>query len=832
LVENATEARPVGHKGEVAELTEEMKTTGGAGLKIPETLEGWRFVKLRPRDKIPVEADWPSRTYAWDDPELLKWIEQGGNYGVVGDETHVIIDGDTPEVQEAVKKYLPKTFTVLTPGHPGEHYYFIFTTPLDKPLRLRDRDGRNVGDIQGRGKQVVGPGCIHPNGGVYEIIDDIPVAKIFRAELYEALAEFIIPEPETFEWEQQERGTDIPILDVLSTLAPHFLNGAYRQGVEFYGPHPIHGSETKRNFWVNPAKNVWFCFRCQRGGGSLSLIAVLLGLIKCDEARAGALRGSLYKQVLKAAEEKGIKIPKQFVRSDEREKDFIPLQVAQLIQSKFRFVTHRQSHIVWVYRDGVYSPDGEETIRAETRDQLGEDATDHRVNEVVSHIRDTTFTDPEKFAPPLELINLENGILNLKTRELSPHSPDIIFTNKMPVKYDPNVTCPRILKFLGEVTVPDDIPVIQEFVGYFLWREYIFAVAMMLLGEGENGKSTFLNLLIAWLGKENVATPSLQKLLTSRFALAELYGKLANIHADLPPTPLSQTGAFKMLTGRDTMHAEQKFHNPFNFVNYAKLIYSTNELPETKDLTEAFWRRWMVATFPNKFPEGDPRTDPHILEKLTTPEELSGLLNWALEGLERLLKDGKFSRSQTRAETEEDWTTRTDSLRAFADKYAVADRAYFVTKDDFYEMYQEFCEASDVAPVDKVVVGRRLPTIVPKVRAARSGGRGEQRRVWQGLKLIEPYNNRNQEEKQDIHGSHGSQDDDLSSIKTIRECVNSNNREKPSIPTTLATQPHKEPEKVEKFVDESALDEAVARLERSVKGSQTEEKEGDRDLPG
>ena len=82
--------------------------------EIPTQLKGWRFIKLRPRDKVPIEVDWPNRTYAWGDPELLEWIERGGNFGVIGDETHVIIDGDTAEVQEAVEKISLK----LSPSRP------------------------------------------------------------------------------------------------------------------------------------------------------------------------------------------------------------------------------------------------------------------------------------------------------------------------------------------------------------------------------------------------------------------------------------------------------------------------------------------------------------------------------------------------------------------------------------------------------------------------------------------------------------------------------------------------------------------------------------------
>jgi len=700
-------------------------------MKIPQQLKDWRLIKLKPRDKVPVEPDWPNRTYAWDDSELLKWVEQGGNYGVVGDENHIIIDGDTPEVQEAVEKYLPETFTIQTPGHLGRHYYFI--TSIEGPIRLRDRGGRNVGDVQGRGKQVVGPSCIHPNGGIYEIVKNVPCAEITEEQLREALAEFLVPDISTTAWEAQERESEISILSV------HSLNGMRAQGNEFYGPHPVHGSETGRNFWINPILNVWHCFRHSSGGGPLSLLAVKEGIIECGEAKPGALRGPAFKRVLEKAQEKGL--IKRALKTA-KDKEFIPAEIAGMIQAKFRFATHKQSHEIWVYKNGVYYPDGEEVIRAEVRELLGDDATDHRVNEVVSHIRDTTFTDPEKFSPPLELINLENGILDLRTCELKPHTPDVIFTNKLQVKYDPNAKCPSILKFLSEILHPEDIPVIQEFVGYCLYRKYAFARALMCLGDGANGKSTLLGLIEALLGKDNVATPPLQSLVYNRFAAAELFGKLANIHADLPPTPLAQTGMFKMLTGGDTIYAERKHRDPFTFVSYAKLIYSANALPQTADLTEAFWRRWIIVEFPNRFSEGDPKTDPHILKKLTTSEELSGFLNWALEGLKRLLENGGFTPTKTRTQIEEEWTLRTDSLRAFVAEHVKRDPNCYITKEDFYAAYQEFCDEHEIEAVGKSAVGHRLPMLV-KVAGRTQRVKDKTVKVWAGIRLTGGHESRN-----------------------------------------------------------------------------------------
>lgn len=437
--------------------------------------------------------------------------------------------------------------------------------------------------------------------------------------------------------------------------------------------------------------------------------------------------------------------------NDEGKFEFVARKVAGLITDKHRFVTHRQSHVIWVYRNGFYADDGEEVIREEVRTLLGDDATEAWVNETVRHIEETTYTDPKKFEAPAHLVNVKNCTLNIQTGEPISHSPETIFTNELPIDYDPNADCPAIKKFLAEILTPDDIPVMQEIVGYCLMRNYKFAKAVMLLGEGSNGKSTLLNLIAALLGEENVATPALQDLIEDRFSRAELFGKLANIHADLSNIKLRQTGIFKLLTGQDLVYAQVKHKNPFKFKNYAKLLYSANELPRTYDTSEAFWRRWIIINFPNVFPEGDPKTDPNILGKLTTPREFSGFLNYALEGLKRLLVQGVFSQSKTGKDIEREWITRTDSLRAFIMRHATRDPKYIVTKDSFYTAYQDFCVENEVAPVEKALVGRRLPVLLPGVYDFYPIVGDKQRKCWKGIKLTDAkYGKYNMREMKDI----------------------------------------------------------------------------------
>ena len=175
-----------------------------------------------------------------------------------------------------------------------------------------------------------------------------------------------------------------------------------------------------------------------------------------------------------------------------------------------------------------------------------------------------------------------------------------------------------------------------------------------------------------------------------------------------------------MLTGGDRVNAERKYQQPFTFVNYAKLHFSANELPYTKDQTPAFFDRWLLIELRYRFvdnpqSEYEKKRDPHFLKKLTTDEALSGILNVALDGLDRLLTNGRFTTSKASEGVKERWIARTDSLQSFIDYRVSAKKGCFVSKDQFYAVYNDYCEEQDLTPVEKGVVGRRLPTIITTV---------------------------------------------------------------------------------------------------------------------
>jgi len=297
-------------------MSEENKKLTESQVEIPKCLTekldplGPHFCLVAVKDKNPNVGGkgWqkPEKLMYSTDPKLTDWLAKGGNYGVVGGFGLVIVDADIPEIQRLIEEKLPSTFTVESPGSHGWHCYYL--CGLEKPIRLRDKEGENVGDIQGPGKMVVGPGSVHPDGGVYHVVRDVPLAQVTKHQLVEALKPYVVSEREIQRVEEtarrEKRETKIN-LDILQVVP---LAGLHKRGSEYYGPHPVHGSKydkNGKNFWVNPSKNVWHCFRHDSGGGPLLWLAVEEGLISCEEAGPGALRGEIFKKAMEKARERG-----------------------------------------------------------------------------------------------------------------------------------------------------------------------------------------------------------------------------------------------------------------------------------------------------------------------------------------------------------------------------------------------------------------------------------------------------------------------------------------------------------------------------------------------
>ena len=407
--------------------------------------------------------------------------------------------------------------------------------------------------------------------------------------------------------------------------------------------------------------------------------------------------------------------------------------------------TLRDTGQVICYKNGYYQYNGEAVIKEEAEETFGKDITTHGVNEISGHVQRSTFIDRDSLDADPTLLNLENGLYNIETNEFLPHTPEPVITARVSVKYDPNADCPEIKRFLQDIVKTEEEAILlEEIPGFCLYRRYFIKKAIMLTGGGDNGKSIYFNLIEHLLGKENCSSIVLQKLtLRDRFTNSFLVGMLANIAGDLSADALRDTGMFKMLTGGDYVPAEIKGGRIFKFLNTAKLLFSANEIPGTDDLTSAFWTRWIIINFPYMFVE-HPRlenekqriTEELLLEKLTSPEEMSGFLNLALERLKTLLEKRRFSYDKTTEEIEEEYRMLSSNIYGFVKEWCETGHNKFIPKNDLYNAYTLYCEWKKKFPETKNMLGRELPRIVT-VEKIQPKKDGKQVEAWGGISLNE-----------------------------------------------------------------------------------------------
>lgn len=363
------------------------------------------------------------------------------------------------------------------------------------------------------------------------------------------------------------------------------------------------------------------------------------------------------------------------------------------------------------YREGVYVAGGKEKILAELQVLGGYDINNHIRNEVIETIKSMTYTPREEFDKNPNILNLKNGLLNIQTGEFREHDPTYLSLTQIPRIYNPKAKCPEIIKFLLSTIEPEYMATVSKMLGYLLLRSARYQKAFMLCGEGSNGKSVFLGLVEAFLGKENVSSVSLHELTSDRYASAELYGKMANIFADLRADKITDAGTFKVVVSGDRIRAQRKHQQPFTFEPYAKLIFSANQIPETSDKSYAYFRRWVIIPFFRTF-EGE-SGDETIREKITTEEELSGLLNLALRGLKKLRDEHGF-KDEDVEEIRRQYELGASRIKTFIEEECILEpknENLWIESDKLREAFKAYCQKEGTSFINERKLGEELKAL-------------------------------------------------------------------------------------------------------------------------
>ncbi|MBU3107160.1 DNA primase [Clostridium gasigenes] len=366
----------------------------------------------------------------------------------------------------------------------------------------------------------------------------------------------------------------------------------------------------------------------------------------------------------------------------------------------------REHHVIkindklHVYKEGYYTSDEDEIERIMLQYIINSTRTPR-----LEIIRYLELKSEEVDMESPKLLTLKNGVLNLENKTLIDFTPDHKIKNKVPVNYNPAAYSEPMDKTIDKICCNDKNLrlLIEEMIGYLFFRRNELGKCFILIGKGSNGKSTLLDVIKRMMGKENIASVSLNEL-NDRFKTFQLEGKLVNIGDDISNGYIEDNSTFKKLVTGETVNVERKGSDPFDFENYSKLIFSANEIPRINDLSEGLKRRLVFIPFNAKFSKKDDDFDPFIIDKLMKNESLEYLLKIGLEGLDRILSNRAFTNVASVEEAWEDYEKRNNPVIGFLEEGKVENEL----TQDVYLQYQTFCSGTGLKPLSKVSFTREM----------------------------------------------------------------------------------------------------------------------------
>lgn len=393
---------------------------------------------------------------------------------------------------------------------------------------------------------------------------------------------------------------------------------------------------------------------------------------------------------------------------------FLPGVLAQHLSETEQVFYAAEQH--FVYRAGVYCEMSVmEAQRICQEQMLVRETKMTQIVDAEKQWRLIVLKDIRELNANPYIINVKNGLYNVLESTLEPHTPDYYSTVQLNVTYDENADCPLFKQFLAGAMDGDmdQVALIQEILGYFLIPVNSAQKCFLMVGVAHAGKSVLLRVLNdVLLGKRNVSNVTWQAL-NERFKTAELFGKLANIFADLPTKNIEDNGIFKALVGEDYLTVEKKNKNPFSFTSTARLIFSCNSIPKNYgDRSEGFYRRLTIIRFNRVVPES--QRDPHLVDKFQM--EADGIFAFALAGLRRLM-DNNFIFSETeinKAEVQR-YREESDSVLSFVNEYCELGSEYSVGSTELFNTYKVYCEECGLKPYSQKSFVQQLMAYYPNV---------------------------------------------------------------------------------------------------------------------
>lgn len=309
------------------------------------------------------------------------------------------------------------------------------------------------------------------------------------------------------------------------------------------------------------------------------------------------------------------------------------------------------------------------------------------------------------------LINLSNGTFEItpEGQKLRDFNSKDFLTYQMDFKHDSEATAPHFTQYLNEVLPdPESQKVLAEYMGYIFTRNLKLEKVLFLYGSGRNGKSVMFDIIRSMLGEDNISYFGLASLTDDTgYYRAKLVNKLINWASDVGDRLQSNT--FKQLASGEPIEARLPYKEPFQLQNVCKFAFNTNTLPADVEHTDAFFERFLIIPF-NVYIKPEKR-DPQLANRIIN-NELPGVFNWVLDGLNRLLEQGTFSHCQASIDTLSEFRKDADSVASFVDEFNYKpDSENWIQAKPIYQNYREWAFGEGLKPLARKNFQKRLEAL-------------------------------------------------------------------------------------------------------------------------